>query len=169
MSHVARKCRRHTHMWQAYEWHHLFLCGHTQIWVHMCDITHSCVEQHHLFTWEAHTNLGPFVWYYSFLCETSLIASHKCVCIPCETWLIERHTHTGWRRRIEWPNFPQKSPIISGSFTENNLQLKTSYESSPPCTPYYTMVIVSPFHTKNIGLFCKKRSIKETIFCKRDL
>jgi len=99
---------------------------------------------------------APFLWvWHDSLDSYTHTHAHTCVCVderasrvthigmtnqcavPIECDMTHS-TRTGWRRPIECliftGHFLQKIPIVSGSFAENDLQLKAFYGSTPPCT-----------------------------------
>jgi len=104
-------------------------------------------------------------------CGTSVLQCVAVCQVCCSVYVLllrqstTQNLHTGWRRPIGClifiSHFPQKSPIFSGSCAENNLQLKASYRSLPPCTGWRRLIGSScrSFSTKeplNIGHFCGK-------------
>ena len=77
--------------------------------------------------------------------------------LSCQKWTgiwWNAAMSTGGRRPIGClifkGHFPHKSPITSGSFAKNDLQLKTFYGSSPPC------ISLPIFHEKSPALHEKR-------------
>jgi len=52
-------------------------------------------------------------------------------------------------------HFPQKNPILSGSFAKIDLQLKASYGSSPPCM-HHTQVLCARTNCSRHMFLCEK-------------
>jgi len=49
-------------------------------------------------------------------------------------------------------SFVEKSPVMSGSFVESDLQRKAPYASSPPCTLFYTGEGNVQFDFREVGV-----------------
>jgi len=136
----------------VYTYIYIYICKHT--YIHKYIYMHITSTHTH-----THTNLYMCVSvcvrerkkarvtkkFFFFVCAQQCVYTNKTV------YCKYRHTFaTGWPRPIGClifiGHFPQKSPMISGSFAKNDLQLKASYGSSPPC------MSVLPVHSCSIFL-----------------
>ena len=152
-------------MTRPYVWHDSFWNTRTYrelVWLygprhHLWDMTHDS----HSYEWNdstirvtclilKHPNvstcLTSHIWisHITKMNELWVMSHRRCVAQYYHTSLTCSTSHI-WIQSGKDPliigsigHFPQKSPVIRGSLTERDLQLKKSYASSPPCKPCYT-------------------------------
>jgi len=84
----------------------------------------------------AHTHTPTHTFERMHTCTYMRIHNHDESNVVHAPVFSDNYIHTGWRKTIGCLivicHFPQKSPIISGSFAKIDLQLKASYGSLPP-------------------------------------
>jgi len=120
------------------------------------------------------------------------ICIHICIKSLLSRYYIHIYVYAYIRCLISTGHFPRKSPMHSGSFVENDLQLKASYASTPFCSSFLSTLSSELFfqnlhwwdnrlpdifflfslRSKLMDFFWRffnKRLLLVGLFCKRDL